>query len=186
MTIICNNCAAVALYQDLGMRFDSPTIALQILPEDYTKFCLNLKHYMECELKEYKELSEADMIKFKRLFNQPPYFPVGIVDDVMICFQHYSSFEEAKEKWDRRKARIDYDHIGYMMVLNHKYFSEAEEFGNAGLPNSVLCINGYTVCASCEQHMYVLKGKEEFLQRSIDGKRLYEQGFDAKAYARRL
>lgn len=186
MTIISNNCAAVGLYEDLNMEFDSPTIALQIFPEDFTKFCLDLQRYMDCELREVKTLDDKNMEKFLRLFKQQPYFPLGMVDDIVICFQHYETFDEAREKWYRRRERIDYNHIGYMMVLNHPYVKEAEEFGNSGLKNAVLCTNGYDINVPIEHHEFKLVENQEFLQRAENGKRIYEQGFDAKEYARRL
>lgn len=31
--------------------------------------------------------------------------------DVEIVFLHYHSFDEAKEKWNRRKVRVNYDNL---------------------------------------------------------------------------
>ena len=37
--------------------------------------------------------------------------PIGLLDDVEIMFLHYSTPEEAREKWDRRVRRINWDHL---------------------------------------------------------------------------
>ena len=43
-TIISNNCTGGAVCHELGMEFKSPTINLQILPEDYPRFCANIEY----------------------------------------------------------------------------------------------------------------------------------------------
>ena len=45
------------------------------------------------------------------LYKKNRICPIGILNDVEIVFLHYKSEEEAKEKWDRRKARINWDNI---------------------------------------------------------------------------
>ncbi|KXA40887.1 hypothetical protein HMPREF3226_00932 [Prevotella corporis] len=39
------------------MRFNSPTINLNIQPKDFIKFVRNLKDYMRCELEEIHDAS---------------------------------------------------------------------------------------------------------------------------------
>ena len=180
VTIISNNCSGARLQQDLKMQYQSPTIILQILPEEYPKFCRNLRHYMESELVEYTDFSETHHEQMIKLLGQEPYFPCGLVDDVAVLFQHYETFEEAKEKWERRKARIDYDHIGYLFVLDRPFYEkEAIEFGNLQLKNSVLFTRGYDVDAPIEHHRYDLPAGTEYLQRDPrTGHRYFEYGFD--------
>ena len=183
LTIISNNCSGARLQQDLRMQYQSPTIILQILPEEYPKFCMHLKHYMDAELKEYKEFSEIHHLQMVKLLGQEPYFPCGIIDDVAVLFQHYETFEEAKEKWERRKARMDYDHIGYMFVLEKPYIVEAMEFGNLPLKNSVLFTRGFDVDVPIEHHRYDLPEGTEYLQRDPrTGFRYFEYGFNRKKF----
>ena len=58
LSIISNNCSGVRLMQDLKIRYDSPTVALQILPEEYTKFCNNLEFYLSQEIVEYRDFND--------------------------------------------------------------------------------------------------------------------------------
>lgn len=36
---------------------------------------------------------------------------LGRIDDVEICFIHYKTFNEALEKWERRKKRVNFDNL---------------------------------------------------------------------------
>lgn len=140
-TIISNNCTGGAVLHELGMEFRTPTINLQILPEDYTRFCVNLREYMA------EELYLADIVgryerneKLTKMFGGIPDMPMGTIGDILVCFQHYATFDEAKAKWDERKAKIDYDHIGYIFhARGEEYKAEAAAFLALDLSNK-LCI----------------------------------------------
>jgi len=54
-----------------------------------------LRHYMEQEL----------------VMRWGEEYPIGMLDDVEIHFMHYDTCKEAKEAWDKRKARINWDKI---------------------------------------------------------------------------
>ena len=108
-TIISNNCWAGKVYQYLDMPYLSPTVGLYFFADDYLKFVKNLRHYLSLELrfipveesKYYSELVERKQEKV----------PIGCLDDVEIVFRHYKTPQEAREKWERRKARINWDNI---------------------------------------------------------------------------
>lgn len=95
VTIISQNCIGGVFYHDLGTQFLSPTINLFIKEPDFVRFALNLQHYMGCELEMRWEEE----------------YPVGRLDDIEIYFMHYETCKEAKEQWNRRKQRINWDKI---------------------------------------------------------------------------
>lgn len=133
---------------ELGMEFKTPTINLQILPEQYPRFCEHLEHYMNEELKEIhpNELNQWNVIWMNKMFGAVPDMPLGILDDVIVCFQHYPTFAEGKQKWDERKAKIDYDHIGYIFhVRGSEYQNEAEAFLRLPLDNKLLLTQDFSV-----------------------------------------
>ena len=139
-TIISNNCTGGAVCHELGMEFKSPTVNLQILPEDYPRFCKKLKVYMAKELYEARIYTDHDRNALNKMFGGIPNFPIGTIGDIIVCFQHYATFGEAKAKWDERKAKIDYDHIGYIFhARGEEYKAEAAAFLALDLPNK-LCI----------------------------------------------
>ena len=83
--------------------------------EDYIKFVYNLKHYLSIEPQfvTYKESRYRNILEARGGSNIK--CPVGIIDDIEIIFLHYKTFEEAREKWARRKARINWDNIFFKM-----------------------------------------------------------------------
>lgn len=97
-TIISCNCIGGILYHELNMQFCSPTINLYMNCEDFLKFCENLNYYLSLEIKEYKGPIKRD-------------YPLGMLGDLLIYFVHYHSLDEAKEKWEKRKKRMDMDNI---------------------------------------------------------------------------
>lgn len=106
-TIISSECAGGVIYHDLGLRFDSPTINLWFKPDDYLTFFKNLKYYLKTDA-----LIEDKTSKLG--------YPVGILGDegreIRLYFQHYNDFEDAKEKWNRRKQRVHLDNLFIIMT----------------------------------------------------------------------
>ena len=52
------------------------------------------------------ESKYCDVLKSRKQF-----CPIGKLDDIEIVFLHYASTEEALEKWERRKARVNYNKL---------------------------------------------------------------------------
>ena len=107
-TIISNNCWGGFVYQSYGIPYNSPTIGLFFMPDDYIKFVANLKEYTSAELTFINPESSAyyNIIKEEKSFGK---FPVGKLNDIEIIFLHYRSEKEAYEKWTRRCERINWD-----------------------------------------------------------------------------
>lgn len=49
-SIIASNCIAGEMYNDLGLKFTSPTINLFFREKDFLKFVLDLKYYISQKL----------------------------------------------------------------------------------------------------------------------------------------
>ncbi len=101
-SIISSSCNGGVITSELGEQFRTPTVNLWFTPEDFLKLCSNFEYFMG-----------QDVVEVANRF-QP--YPVGKIDDVTVFFMHYHSFEEAREKWNLRKARINYDNLFFMMV----------------------------------------------------------------------
>ena len=98
-SILCSTCIGGIIYHDLGLRFLSPTINMYISNPDFIKFACHLKHYMSQKL---------------RFIETEKGFPVAMLDDIVLYFNHASSNEEAAENWKRRKERINYDNLYFI------------------------------------------------------------------------
>lgn len=148
MTLVSNNCAGGAILHSLGMEFRTPTILLQILPEQYPKFCEHFAEYMQKDLAEVKtsDLDHQQETWLNKMFGGVPDMPFGLLGDVLVCFQHYATFEEAKEKWNERRARIDFSDVSFLMhARGEEYREAAEAFLNLRIEKKLLLTQGFDV-----------------------------------------
>lgn len=66
-------------------------------------------------------------------------YPVAKLDDVTIHFVHYKTEQEAREKWNRRKERVNYDNLFFVTVDWIRYTKEeVEEIRKAGYKGIVI------------------------------------------------
>lgn len=96
-SIIASNCNGAFISHDLGVRFNSPFVNLWMKPDDYIKFLKDMHYYLNCEL----NFAEDQNVSY----------PVGLLDDIYIFFQHYATKEDAREKWIQRSKRLNFDNL---------------------------------------------------------------------------
>lgn len=108
-SIISNNCWAGRVYQYLDMPYLSPTAGLYFFAPDYIRFIYDLKKYLESPLTfiEPEQSKYYDELKLRNQLDKP----IGKILDVEIVFLHYATKEEAEEKWNRRKSRVNFDKL---------------------------------------------------------------------------
>jgi uncharacterized protein (DUF1919 family) len=112
ISIISMNCIGGIVYHDCGKQFLSPTIDLFFLPSDFIKFVNNLDFY----------LNETPRVVMGS------QFPVGIIGDIRLYFMHYKTSDEALEKWEERKKRINRNKI-FVIMVERNGFSD-DDFEN--------------------------------------------------------
>ena len=99
-SILCSTCIGGMIYNNLGLKFLTPTINLWCDAEDLSKIAENPRKYFSKD------------IQF--IHDDPEYnynHPVGRIDDVVIYFTHYTTEEEAASKWYERRERFHYDNV---------------------------------------------------------------------------
>lgn len=107
ISIISNHCWGGFTYHSLKAEFLSPFINMFVLQEDYLRLLENFDDYMKEEVRYYKNEYEPNLQK---------EYPVGLLGDIELHFNHYESFEKAKEKWDERKQRINREKLFIEML----------------------------------------------------------------------
>ena len=95
ISIIAQNCIGGVLYHDLGQEFVSPTVNLFFKGPDFVRFVSDLKHYLALE----------------PVMTWGENYPIGYLEDVQIHFMHYATCTEARDAWNRRKDRINWNRI---------------------------------------------------------------------------
>ena len=106
-TIISNNCWGGFIYQKYGLEYQTPTIGLFFLGDDYVKFCSKLDEYLSKPI-EFVPWESSRL--YPELKEVKPY-PIGKLGDIEVYFMHYHSEKEALEKWERRKTRINRERL---------------------------------------------------------------------------
>lgn len=144
-SIIANNCCGADISKKIGLPFLSPTVNLQIIPRQYCDFITNLKHYLSVDLEEVTNFTEEQRRDIHDVYSGYPEdlgFPFGILDNrILVCFQHYKTFSEAKEAWNRRKSRVNYEKLAFVYATDSPYgWGYAEEFYKIDLPNKLLIL----------------------------------------------
>lgn len=124
-TIIASNCNGGIIYHDLNLPFNSPTINLSMDTDDFIKLVSNLKYYLEQEIVEIEDKNYD--------------FPCGMLEDIKIRFNHYKTFEEAVDKWNERKTRINWDNI-YIMAIDgdNATYESVKKFDELPYKNKVI------------------------------------------------
>lgn len=106
-SLLCNNCNGGIISHDLGLQFRAPTVNMFFYSDHFLRFCESFEYYIAqplipCENPRHKPEIE---------------YPVCNLGDLELHFLHYSSFEQAKEKWDARTARLNRENIFVMWTF---------------------------------------------------------------------
>jgi uncharacterized protein (DUF1919 family) len=111
-TIISNNCWGTFIYKKFDLPYQSPFVNLLIFAEDYIRMLENFSPNLFNGIyfiphKESKHIIELTERKYLGL-----EYPIGVIgDEIEIHFLHYKSENEAKQKWEERIKRINYDKL---------------------------------------------------------------------------
>lgn len=126
------------IYESYDKIKNTPTIGLYFMAEEYIKFVSNLKYYIqECEIS-FIDPKEAKHKSFYSMDKNYGSYPIAKLGDVEIAMLHYHSQEEAKEKWNRRCLRVNWDKLIVKMNDQNGCKREyAEQFLKSSFENKV-------------------------------------------------
>lgn len=167
-TILCSNCVGGCIYHRLGRQFLSPTVNLYIDQSEFVQFCVHLDEYLDAELS-FVESETA--------------YPVGkLIHDglpeITLNFIHYNTPEEAEEKWNIRKARINKNNL-YIIMFNIGNVTEEELHLLDGYKCSNKVLINWKEMPEIPWSVYVpLKKDDDLMQRNVFGLRTYERKWD--------
>lgn len=111
ITILSNNCWGGAVYHRLYLKFCSPLINIFTPMDSYIKLISDVEYYFSQPL---TCIRDADIRR-----NWCPIGALGTGDrQIQLQFLHELSFAEAKEQWNRRLERVNYNHIFVAMLFD--------------------------------------------------------------------
>lgn len=119
-SIICNNCLGGLIYQHYNIEYRSPTVGLFFLAKDFVKFLNDINFYLSKQL-EFITPKESMYYEDFKQFEDALKFPIAKLHDIEVFFMHYKSEEEAREKWNRRTSRINWNNLRIILSENETF-----------------------------------------------------------------
>lgn len=157
-TIISNNCWGGTIYESYGIRKNSPTVGMFVMPSDFVRFCGDLDRY----LAEPLEFISQDESKWKAQLDDKDNwgtYLIGRVGDVELHMLHHHEEVTARRKWESRKERVRGDRLIFKLndqngateedllafdalPLEHKLVFAAKEHPSVGCCKRIHCPRG--------------------------------------------
>lgn len=176
-TIISNNCWGGMIYESYNLPKQSPTIGLYFMAEDYIKFISRLKDYISTSLTfikpEDSRWKNTEQISNDKRFGS---YPIGVLsledESIEIFFLHYHSEQEARDKWERRCQRINWNNM--IIKFNDQNgcsIKEVDKFMKLPLKNKIfftckhwehLASNNYIYIKQFSKSNHILASYEPF------------------------
>ncbi len=127
MSVISANCVGAFILHDLNQPFNSPFVNLYLEPFDFIRYLQDIRFYQSLPL---------------QFIQTEKNYPIGILGDLKIHFMHYRLEQEAKEKWEARSQRLNFDNL--FIIMTDKYrgkgadYEHLQAFDNLPYPNKVV------------------------------------------------
>lgn len=139
-TIISNNCWGGHVYRRYSISYNSPTIGMYFFPEEYLKFLTNLRENVEMPITFIPAEKSKYFCRLQEL--QQTHVPIALLgNDIEIVMLHYHSEEEVLKKWNRRKARINWDHLLVKNTMqNGMTVEQVEQYDKLPFNNKIIFV----------------------------------------------
>ena len=112
-TVIANDCCGSLMYDSLQLKKLSPTCGMTIGRYAFVIFCRHLKEYLsmpvEVPTEEERKLYPGCKAPIGMLHASDTLPPIGLI------FTYYDSLEKARETWYRRRERVNYDNLFFIL-----------------------------------------------------------------------
>lgn len=171
--IVSRNCWGGQIYQQLNMPYNTPFVGLFFYGPCYMKLLKDFDRYMGVDL------NFIPVSKYKDAKND---YPIGVLDDIEIHFQHYSNEDEAHSKWNRRKKRMllqqDKNHY-FFMICDRRGVTPEDLTDFHGLPfkNKVSFSINPMLGEKTEEHIILRQQSNDKRTFAVNGKKLYKLTF---------
>lgn len=162
------------IYEEYGLKKNSPTVGCYIYSDDYLKFVKNLRYYLTQDLK----IISCDKARHKQWIIEDGNrdAPIGVLDDIEIIFVHYKEPEVAYEKWSKRVQRVNWDNLVFKFSFqNHATLDDLKEFEEAKLPGKkVMYVNRNDVSYKCGIYYPGFENSDQIYNDTFCGKRYFD------------
>lgn len=111
-SIISNNCWGTFIYKKFNLSYQSPFVNLFIFSDDYLRLLHNFSPdiLQKISFIPHEDSKHIEMLKERGHFELD--YPIGVIGDgIELHFLHYKNADDAKQKWEERIKRINYDKL---------------------------------------------------------------------------
>jgi uncharacterized protein (DUF1919 family) len=140
-TIISDDCWGAEVYRHLGIPYNTPFVGGFLHAPCYLQLLTDLRGYLEGPVEFRKESARYPEVNEQRARGEAPAYPIAVLgDEVEIHYNHYGE-REARERFERRVTRIDYDNLFVKAASGHNLWTEEllEQFDATPYPRK-LCL----------------------------------------------
>lgn len=166
-TLYAGNCIGGYIYHQLGVPFESPMINMMICDDDFYKIMLRPEFYFSHAIYPCYDPEFPELIS-------------GKIDDVIVHFNHYKTFEEGVDAWKRRIKRIDPDNC-YIIAADIRLTPEMiANYGNVRCKKLVIFTSrdyNYPWCLKVKRYDG-LPHVGNYINKTLSGKWVFEEFFD--------
>ncbi len=115
-TIISNTCLGGRIYRELGLKMLTPTInAACFNDREYLRFLKNLKKYAREEM---KPLYKKEDYYNPNTYNREYFMSSGVLGENCQWLFPHDDIQVAIKNWNRRRDRINYRNVSYLMIIS--------------------------------------------------------------------
>lgn len=119
--IFSNDCWGGEFYRFTNRQYNTPFVGLMVMAPCYIRFLKNPRYYLNMDLKFIEKSKYDDIQEYRENVRD---FPIGLLDDVEVHFLHYLDAEEAYQKWNTRKRRVDWNNLYVKFSMDKDYADE--------------------------------------------------------------
>ena len=164
-SIISNNCwAGTAVYQPFGLKYNTPTVGLFIMDEDYIRFLEDLDYNLTQPLTFISPVLSKYYDKISKQGTYEISYPIAkLSDEIEIHFLHYKTEDEARQKWMRRVKRINRDKMLIKMSIRDTTVNIDKivaRFDSLKYKNKICFVPDYLNNSNNNEFIYVPELKE--------------------------
>ena len=172
-SILSLDCTGGVMAHELRLQFKSPTVNLFFEScADFICYVENLSYYATADVHELPYGQDGD-----RRYPIGALAGNGTLPDIKIHFLHYHSFEEARDKWVERSARLDFSNL--CVVMQAAAFDQGLLKRFERLPMARKVVLAYEKSCSVESPLiFKMRSLDEF----VPGRILDYNGLSGRRY----
>jgi uncharacterized protein (DUF1919 family) len=113
-TIVSSNCLGGKIYQLLEIPYNTPFVGLYFFAPCYIQLLQDFSGSLKKEIR-FSRKSKYLIANANRILNEK-FYPIGLLDDIEIHFQHYMTEGQCVEKWTERTKKMNWDNLFFLFT----------------------------------------------------------------------